>query len=491
MWHFSLCVVLALAVVVTHSVYMWRNPKCSGKLPPGSMGWPLLGETIQFFAPNCTWDIPPFVKERMKRYGSIFRTSFIGLPVIVSTDPDLNYMVFQQEGQLFQSWYPYSLRQIYGKQNVSTLHGYLHKHLKNMVLNLFGHGSLKNMLSDIESVATRNIEAWARQETVELQGATADMVFGLTAKKLISYDLEKSSENLRENFDAFLEGLLSVPVAIPGTAYYKCLQGRKKVMRMLKKMLEERKRNPNKVNTDFFDHVLEELKQADTVLTEEIALDLMFVLLFTSFETAAMGLLVAIKLLTDNPRALKELTEEHEKILKERENPKAGLTWEEYKSMTFTFQIINETVRLANVVPAVFRKAQRYINIHKRYTIPSGWVVMVSLSAVHLDPVNYKDPLDFNPWRWEGMGMKGASKNFMAFGGGQRFCVGADFAKLQMAVFLHCLVTKYRWQSIKGGETLRTPGLQFPNGFHVKFFNKDYEKNKDPKSELAYYPKQK
>lgn len=50
------------------------------------------------------------------------------------------------------------------------------------------------------------------------------MVFGLTAKKLISYDLEKSSENLRENFDAFLEGLLSVPVAIPGTAYYKCLQ---------------------------------------------------------------------------------------------------------------------------------------------------------------------------------------------------------------------------------------------------------------------------
>uniref|UniRef100_A0A251RX28 Uncharacterized protein n=1 Tax=Helianthus annuus TaxID=4232 RepID=A0A251RX28_HELAN len=34
-------------------------------------------------------------------------------------------------------------------------------------------------------------------------------------KKLISYDLEKSSENLRENFDAFLEGLLSVPVAIP------------------------------------------------------------------------------------------------------------------------------------------------------------------------------------------------------------------------------------------------------------------------------------
>ncbi|KAI3756456.1 hypothetical protein L1987_56277 [Smallanthus sonchifolius] len=462
MWHFSLCV-LALAVVsITHLVYRWRNPKCSGKLPPGSMGWPLLGETLQFFAPNRTWDTPPFVKERMRRYGSIFRTSFVGLPVIVSADPDLNYMVFQQEGQMFQSWYPYSLRKIYGKQNVSTLHGYLHKHLKNMVLNLFGHGSLKSMLSDIESVATRNIDTWVGQGTVELKAATADMVFSLTAKKLISYDLEKSSENLRENFDAFLEGLLSVPVAIPGTAYYKCLQGRKKVMRILKNMLEERKGKPNKDNTDFFDHVLEELKQANTILTEEIALDLMF-----------------------------ELTEEHEKILKERENPEAGLTWEEYKSMTFTFQIINETVRLANTVPAIFRKALTDIKI-KDYTIPSGWVVMVSLPAVHLDPVNYKDPLDFNPWRWEGMGMKGVSKNFMAFGGGQRFCVGADFARVQMAVFLHCLVTKYRWKPIKGGETLRTPGLQFPNGFHVKFFKKDYKKNKDPKSDqLTNYLKQK
>jgi cytochrome P450 family 26 subfamily A len=38
----------------------------------------------------------------------------------------------------------------------------------------------------------------------------------------------------------------------------------------------------------------------------------------------------------------------------------------------------------------------------------------------------------------------GASKEFMAFGGGLRLCVGADFAKMQIAIFLHCLVTKYR-----------------------------------------------
>lgn len=77
---------------------------------------------------------------------------------------------------------------------------------------------------------------------------------------------------------------------------------------MLKNMLDERRANPNKFTCDFFDYVLEELKQDDTILTEAISLDLMFVLLFASYETTSTAMLVAIKLLTENPQALKELT---------------------------------------------------------------------------------------------------------------------------------------------------------------------------------------
>lgn len=81
--------------------------------------------------------------------------------------------------------------------------------------------------------------------------------------------------------------------------------------------------------------------------------------------------------------------EEHEAIIRRRENPDSGLTWNEYKSMKFTFQVnlhchlfpeknyslfsnasisnniemqfINETVRLANIVPGIFRKAMTEI----------------------------------------------------------------------------------------------------------------------------------
>lgn len=100
-------------------------------------------------------------------------------------------------------------------------------------------------------------------------------------------------------------------------------------------------------------------------------------------------------------------------------------------------QVINETVRLANIVPGIFRKTLRetkfkgtyfhfffsffftnYIFIYRYkgekkfykryivccgagYTIPAGWAVMVCPPAVHLDPSKYENPLEFNPWRWE------------------------------------------------------------------------------------------
>ncbi|CAL5356093.1 unnamed protein product [Camellia sinensis] len=468
----ALCIVALVIISITRWVYRWRNPRCNGELPPGSMGLPFLGETLQFFTPNRSSDIPPFIKKRMERYGPIFRTSLVGRPVIISTDPELSHFIFQKEGQLFQSWYPDTFTEIFGRQNVGSLHGFMYKYLKNMVLNLFGPESLKKMLSEVEQAACRNLNRWSGKESVELKDSTASMIFDLTAKKLISYDPEKSSENLRENFVAFIQGLISFPMNIPGTAYHKCLQGRKKAMRMLKNMLQERRAKPREQQSDFFDYVLEELGKDDTLLTEAIALDLMFVLLFASFETTSLALTMATKFLLDHPLVLRELTEEHEAILRRREDPNSGLTWKEYKSMTFTFQFINETVRMANIVPVIFRKALQEINF-KGYTIPAGWAVVVCPPAIHLNPAKYEDPLQFNPGRWEGMELNGASKHFMAFGGGMRFCVGTDFTKVQMAVFLHCLVTKYRWQAIKGGEIVRTPGLQFPKGFHVQFTEKN------------------
>src|SRR4051812_24182193 len=75
MAYIALCgAALSAVLALLHWVYRWRPPKCTGTLPPGSMGFPIIGETLQFFAPNPSCGLSPFVSDRVKRYGSMFRT---------------------------------------------------------------------------------------------------------------------------------------------------------------------------------------------------------------------------------------------------------------------------------------------------------------------------------------------------------------------------------------------------------------------------------
>jgi len=77
---------------------------------------------------------------------------------------------------------------------------------------------------------------------------------------------------------------------------------------VLKALLAERQSSPNRQCNDFFDYVIEEMNKEKSILTESIALDLIFLLLFASFETTSLALTFAMKLLTDNPKVLEGLT---------------------------------------------------------------------------------------------------------------------------------------------------------------------------------------
>ncbi|GLJ36847.1 hypothetical protein SUGI_0743910 [Cryptomeria japonica] len=477
MWD-NMLVSLVLGLVIGYIAWVlkWKVNKGEKglpyRLPPGSMGYPIVGETFHFFKPNNSFGVPPFIHERKQRYGSVFKTSIVGRTVVVCTEAEDNNFIFQQEGRLFRSWYPESFTQVFGEQNVGSLHGYMYKYLRNMVLTLVGPEPLKqNFLPQIHQNILSETAHW-NHSVLDIKEASASIIFDFTAKKLISYD-PSTDGGLRRNFEAFIQGLISFPLDIPGTAYHRCLKGRSRAMDKLKKMLAKRRENPHLENADFFDHLISELNKQGTLLTEDIALDLIFVLLFASFETTSLAVTLALKFVTENPKALKELQEEHEAILARKEDKESELTWTEYKSMRFTSNVINETIRLANIVPGMFRKAMKDVQIGG-YSIPAGWTVMVCPTAMHLDPFVFPDPVSFNPWRWQDAEDSNSiiAKHYSPFGGGIRFCVGTDFTKLYLSVFLHCLVTRYTWKAVKGGEILRTPGLSFPNGYHVHFHSK-------------------
>jgi cytochrome P450 len=81
------------------------------------------------------------------------------------------------------------------------------------------------------------------------------------------------------------------------------------------------------------------------------------------------------------------------------------------------------------------------------HLIPKGWRVLVYFRAVHLDAAVHDDPHAFNPWRWkERADLVMSSSGFTPFGGGQRLCPGLDLARLEASIFLHHLVTSFRYK---------------------------------------------
>ncbi|KAL4626147.1 hypothetical protein ACB092_05G075000 [Castanea dentata] len=226
MWSVWLSVASLLIVIATHWLYRWRNPKCSGKLPPGSMGFPLIGETLGLLASSNSIDTPPFIKNRMKKYGPLFRTSLAGRPVVVSSDPEFNYYVFQQEGKLVERWYMDSFAKILHQDAARiNAHKNVHKYLRNVILGHFGPEALKDkMLPQLEDAINKRLHGWSKLPSLEVKSSTSAMIFDFTAKQLFSFQADKSKEDICESFTNFLQGLMSFPINIPGTAYHRCLQ---------------------------------------------------------------------------------------------------------------------------------------------------------------------------------------------------------------------------------------------------------------------------
>ncbi|XP_028071122.1 cytochrome P450 87A3-like isoform X2 [Camellia sinensis] len=394
----STFVVASVTIFITHWVRKWRNPKCeNGVLPPGSMGLPLIGETIQLLIPSRSLELHPFISKRVQRYGPVFRTNIVGKPVVVTTDPKFNHYILTEEGKSVELWYLdtfTTMLPIYAVGNVQ-------KYIRNTTLSRFGvEGIRVNLLSQVEQVIQTTLRHWSTNQIVDVKHEAACMIFDFTLKQLISYDWEKSSEKpLSKRFSSLLHGLLCLPLDIPGTTFHQIVKDRKEMLSIMRDAIVERMNFPNKIQMDFLDTVMEDLKTQKFV-TPEFLSNFMFGILFANFEPVTSVILLSLKLLSEHPSSLEELTAENEAIIRNKKNPDSLLSWEEYKSMTFTLNVVNEILRLGNIAPGLLRKVTKDIKFNG-YTVPVGWAIMIVTSAHQLNPEAFKNPVEFNPSRWK------------------------------------------------------------------------------------------
>ncbi|CAH2033416.1 unnamed protein product, partial [Thlaspi arvense] len=488
MWGVVLSVVIALLILkISLLLYKWSNHSRAGKLPPGSMGFPVIGETAQFFKPYSFDEIHPFVKKRMSKHGSLFRTSILGSKTIVSTDPEVNFEIFKQENKCFIMSYPEALVRIFGKDNLFFKQGKdFHRYMRQIALQLLGPECLKQKFIHEIDIATRqHLKSDSSQSVLDVKDAVGRLILEQMIQMIISDIKPENKNKLIENFRDFSFDMVRSPFD-PSfwKALYTGLVSRRNAMKMIKGMFEERREEASSSELrygDFMEIMIDEVEKEGDTVNKERSVELILSLLIASYETTSTMTAITVKFIAENPKVLVELKSEHETILQNRVDKESGVTWKEYRSMmTFTHMVINESLRLGSLAPAMFRKAVSDVEIKGKsdsfflhhtlqtwYIIPAGWTVLIVPSVVHHDSQIYENPFEFNPWRWEGKESLFGSKTFMAFGGGGRLCAGAEFARLQMAIFLHHVITSYDFSLIDKPDITRAPLLRFSKPIRI------------------------
>lgn len=131
------------------------------RLPPGTLGLPFIGETLQLISAYKTENPEPFIDDRIAKYGNIFTTHVFGEPTVFSTDPETNRFILQNEGRLFESSYPSSLQNLLGKHSLLLMRGSLHKRMHSLTMSFANSSILKDhLLADIDRLVRLNLDSW-------------------------------------------------------------------------------------------------------------------------------------------------------------------------------------------------------------------------------------------------------------------------------------------------------------------------------------------
>lgn len=109
-------------------------------------------------------------------------------------------------------------------------------------------------------------------------------------------------------------------------------------------------------------------------------------------------------------------------------------------------KFVKETQRLHNASFQPGRTSKTAVVLSGGYRIPPGSVIVPALYAIHTNPTIWRDPLRFDPDRWETEEVKSLPRcAYVPFATGPRGCIGFNFALLEVKILLSELVSRYEF----------------------------------------------
>ncbi|KAJ7960752.1 Cytochrome P450 [Quillaja saponaria] len=391
-----------------------RTIKSSKRIPPGSLGMPVIGQSLSFLRAMRANTAEKWLQERIRKYGPVSKLSLFGKPTVFIYGQTANKFLLSSNNSTLVNQQAESSRMILGERNLLELHGADHKRVREALVSFLKPESLKQYVGKMDEEIRKHLEMyWQGKQEVTVLPVMKILTFNMICSLLFGLEEGTRREKFLACFKEMMKGIMAVPINLPFTRYNRSLRQSARVQDMVKELVHERR-----------------------VQLEQKAWlpDMTLHLLTITF---------IIRQLANEPAVCEAVLQEQQEIAKSK-NSGETLTWADLAKMKYTWRVAMETLRMFPPVFGSFRKGLTDTE-YNGYLIPKGWQIFWAIPMTHMDSSIFPEPSKFNPSRFENQASV-PPYSFIPFGGGPRMCPGYEFARTEILIAIHYLVTRYKWK---------------------------------------------
>ncbi|CAN9508721.1 unnamed protein product [Ophioblennius macclurei] len=464
-----LCTIVLPVLLLLVALKLWdvytvrgRDPRCPRPLPPGSMGLPFIGETLQLILQRRK-----FLRMKRQKYGYIYRTHLFGNPTVRVTGAENVRQILLGEHRLVSVQWPASVRAILGSDTLSNVHGLQHRNKKKAILRAFSREALELYVPVIQEEVRGAVQEWLQREScVLVYPEMKRLMFRIAMRILLGFcpeQIRTDEQQLVEAFEEMIKNLFSLPIDVPFSGLYRGLKARNfihsKIEENIRQKVQESDRGSQ--HRDALQQLIDSSRQSGEDFSLQAIKESATELLFGGHETTASTATSLVMFLGLNPQVVQKLRQE----LKEKEEQGVdllSLNIQALEQLKYAGCVIKETLRINPPVPGGFRVALKTFELNG-FQIPRGWNVIYSICDTHDVADIFPDKEDFRPERFMAPPPADSDRfQYIPFGGGSRMCVGKELAKVLLKVFLVEVVTRCHWTLLNGPPTMKTGPTVYP-----------------------------
>ncbi len=394
-----------------------------------------------------------FLTELVRKYGDLVYFHLGPQPVFLLNHPDYIRDVLVTHHKNFMKGEGLQRAKRLLGEGLLTSEGEFHLRQRRLMQPAFHRQRIAGYAATMVEYAERTSQRWQNGATMDVAREMMQLTLAIAGKTLFDADVEGEAEEignaLSETFEQFNNVLMPFTqllerLPLPATRRFQRARGR--LDATIYRMIEERRKSGEDRGDLLSMLMAARDEEGDgTGMTDEQLRDEAMTIFLAGHETTANALTWTWYLLSQHPAVEAELQAEIDAVLNGRLP-----TAEEYPRLRYTEMVFAEAMRLYPPAWLIGRRALGDYHING-YHIPARSILLMSQYITHHDARWFPEPDKFDPLRWTPEAKEARPKfSYFPFGGGNRVCIGEQFAWMEGVLVLATLVQRWRLRLVEG-----------------------------------------